>query len=98
MRLIDADKLKDEMVKWLSKDGGIEQRCLVDIDDIAVSVIQTVDEQPTAYDIVHCERCENWEIITTDTIYGRTVKIGQCELTKWVCGGKGYCMHGKVAE
>lgn len=51
MRLIDADKLKDEVVKWLATDDGIEQRDLVDIDDIATSVIQTIDEQPTAYDV-----------------------------------------------
>lgn len=51
MKLIYADRLKDEVVKWLSTDDGIEQRDLVGIDDIAVSVIQTIDEQPTAYDV-----------------------------------------------
>lgn len=51
MRLIYADRLKDEVVKWLSTDDGIEQRDLVSIDDIAASVMQTIDEQPTAYDV-----------------------------------------------
>lgn len=49
-------------------------------------------------EIVHCKDCENWKIITIETIYGRTTNAGQCELTKWLCGGQGYCMYGREVQ
>lgn len=45
IRLIDADELKDNIKKWLTVDPT-ESR-LVDIDDIAVSVLMEIDEAPT---------------------------------------------------
>ena len=48
--------------------------------------------------IVHCKDCQNWKIITIETIDGRTAEAGQCELTKWLCGEQGYCMYGREAE
>ena len=49
-------------------------------------------------EIVHCKDCKNWKIVTIETIYGKTVKIGQCELTKWLCGEQGYCMYARKEE
>lgn len=48
--------------------------------------------------IVHCKNCENWKIITIETIDGRTAEAGQCELTKWLCGEQGYCMYGREVQ
>ena len=43
MRLIDADKLKNDIAKWLNPKACIE------VDDIAVSTIMEIEEQPTAF-------------------------------------------------
>lgn len=44
-RYIDADKLMDNIKKWLTADST-ESR-LVDIDDIAVSTLMEIEEAPT---------------------------------------------------
>lgn len=48
--------------------------------------------------IVHCKDCQSWKTIAIETLDGRTTEAGQCELTKWLCGGQGYCMYGRKAE
>jgi hypothetical protein len=50
MRLIDADLLKKNIAKWL-QGGDPQETRMVELDDIAVSVIMEIDEQPTAYDV-----------------------------------------------
>lgn len=49
MRLIDADKLKNDMAKWLNPKAYIEEPRVAEIDDIAASVIMEIEEQPTAF-------------------------------------------------
>lgn len=50
MRLIDADLLTEKITKWLKYDPNADDR-MVNIDDIAVSVLMEIEEQPTAYDV-----------------------------------------------
>lgn len=45
MRLIDADMLTEKVTKWLNPDPNADR--MVDIDDIAVSVLMEIEEQPT---------------------------------------------------
>ena len=49
-RLIDADELKKSIAKWL-KPSSPDKSEMVAVDDIAVSVIMEIEEQPTAYDV-----------------------------------------------
>lgn len=49
MRLIDESELKKSIEKWLNPDPNADR--MVDIDDIAVSVMMEIEEQPTAYDV-----------------------------------------------
>lgn len=49
-RLIDADLLKKNIAKWLQGSDPQETE-MVKLDDIAVSVIMEIDEQPTAYNV-----------------------------------------------
>ena len=48
MRLIDEETLKKSIEKWLNPDPNADR--MVNIDDIAVSVMMEIEEQPTAYD------------------------------------------------
>ena len=48
-RLIDADLLKKNIAKWLQGSDPQETQ-MVSVDDIAVSVIMEIEEQPTADD------------------------------------------------
>ena len=50
MRLIDADLLIKKITKWLKYDPDADDR-MMNIDDIAVSVLIEIEEQPTAYDV-----------------------------------------------
>ena len=45
MRLIDADLLTEKVTKWLNPDPNADR--MVDIDDIAASVLMEIEEQPT---------------------------------------------------
>lgn len=47
MRLIDADLLTEKVKKWLNSDPNADR--MVGIDDIAVSVLMEIEEQPTAF-------------------------------------------------
>ena len=60
MRLIDADLLKKNIAKWLQGSDPQETE-MVRVDDIVVSVIMEIDEQPTAYNIEKVvEQLEEW--------------------------------------
>lgn len=50
MRLIDADLLKKNIAKWLNGSDP-QETVMVKLDDISVSVIMEIEEQPTAYDV-----------------------------------------------
>lgn len=47
-RLIDEETLKKSIEKWLNPDQIADR--MVDRDDITVSVMMEIEEQPTAYD------------------------------------------------
>lgn len=49
MRLIDESELKKSIEKWLNPDPNADR--MVDIEDIVVSVMMEIEEQPTAYDV-----------------------------------------------
>lgn len=49
MRLIDESELKKSIEKWLNPDPNADR--MVDINDIVVSVMMEIEEQPTAYDV-----------------------------------------------
>lgn len=49
MRFIDEETLKKSIEKWLNPDPNADR--MVNIDDIAVSVMMEIEEQPTAYDV-----------------------------------------------
>lgn len=49
MRLIEESALKKSIEKWLNPDPNADR--MVDIDDITVSVMMEIEEQPTAYDV-----------------------------------------------
>lgn len=49
MRLIDESALKKSIEKWLNPDQIADR--MVDIEDITVSVMMEIEEQPTAYDV-----------------------------------------------
>lgn len=51
MRLIDADELKEKIASWLKPIGKPDETEMVSVDDIAISVYKTIEEQPTAYDV-----------------------------------------------
>lgn len=50
MRLIDADLLKENILKWLkpSKPDATE---MIEVTDALVSTMMEIDEQPTAFDV-----------------------------------------------
>ena len=48
-RLIDESDLKKSIEKWLKPDPNADR--MVNIDDIVVSVMMEIEEQPTAYDV-----------------------------------------------
>lgn len=49
MRLIDESTLKKSIEKWLNPDQIADR--MVDLEDITVSVMMEIEEQPTAYDV-----------------------------------------------
>lgn len=49
MRFIDEETLKKSIEKWLNPDPNADR--MVDLEDITVSVMMEIEEQPTAYDV-----------------------------------------------
>lgn len=55
-RYIDVDRLKTDIIKWLPQDKcGNNTEIEMEVADLAVSMLMTVDEQPTAdvQEVVH---------------------------------------------
>lgn len=48
MRLIDADLLKESIVKWL-KPSKPDETEMIEVADAIVSTMMEIDEQPTAF-------------------------------------------------
>lgn len=65
-RYIDADALKDEVLKWLPSDPcGVEEKEMPYETDIVVSMMQTLEEAPTikTKEIKYYDESENvWKI------------------------------------
>ena len=49
MRLIDADVLKENILKWL-KPSKPDETEMIEVADALVSTMMEIDEQPTAFD------------------------------------------------
>ena len=49
MRLIDADLLKENILKWL-KPSAPDETEMIEVTDALISTMIEIDEQPTAYD------------------------------------------------
>ena len=50
MRLIDADLLKENILKWL-KPSKPDETKMIEIADAIVSTMMEIDEQPTVFDV-----------------------------------------------
>lgn len=50
MRLIDADLLKESILKWL-KPSKPDETKMIEVADAIVSTMMEIDEQPTAFDL-----------------------------------------------
>lgn len=50
MRLIDADLLRENILKWL-KPSKPDETEMIDIADALVSTMMEIDEQPTVFDL-----------------------------------------------
>lgn len=63
MRLIDEKTLKKSIEKWMNPDQIVDR--MVDIENVTVSVMMEIEEQPTAYDVdkvvAELERLRNIE-------------------------------------
>lgn len=98
MRLIDADILKNVILKWLPKDPcGREELEHPYEEDICISTIMAIEEQPTvdATPIVRCHECKHL------TVYNCGYA---CDAGHWGkiskesnCGGMGdfFCAEGE---
>ncbi len=80
-RLIDADELKKNIAKWL-KPSSPDEREMVTVDDIAISVMIEIEEQPTAYDVDKVvEQLETGlEEILYDRCYSNDYDMGMKEV------------------
>lgn len=50
MRLIDADLLRENILKWL-KPSKPDETEMIEVADALVSTMMKIDEQPTAFDV-----------------------------------------------
>lgn len=50
MRLIDADLLKENILKWL-KPSKPDETEMIEVTDALVSTMMEIDEQPTVFDL-----------------------------------------------
>lgn len=76
MDLIDRQALKAEIKKWLNPLPYITENKMVDLDDIAVSVIMTIEEAPT----VEPKRGE-WER-HPDFLHISSANVHRCSMCK----------------
>lgn len=74
MDLIDRGKLKEDILKWLPKDRcGEEDYGIPFEENIVVSVIMEIDEQPTV-DAVSVVRCKDCKHMVFSDFYGECSK------------------------
>ena len=59
MRLIDAESLKENLSKWLKQVDPTHPSDIPPMDDIIVSTIMTIEEEPTV-DAIPIEWIENY--------------------------------------
>lgn len=83
MHLIDADLLKENILKWL-KPSKPDETEMIEGADALVSTMMEIDEQPTAYDVDKvAEQLENYLFekycIEGDTTIDEIVKGGGVE-------------------
>ena len=83
MRLIDADLLKENILKWL-KPSKPDETEMIEVADALASTMMEIDEQPTAYDVDKVvEQLENYLFekycIEGDTTIDEIVKGGEVE-------------------
>ena len=91
MRLIDADVLKKNIAKWLIG-GDPQETVMVKLDDIAVSVIMEIDEQPTVIELsCQCKDCIYW----ADDVAGYTEHVKHCLIGNYMIGKNGFCVYGE---
>lgn len=50
MRLIDADLLKENILRWL-KPSAPDETEMIEVADVLVSTMIEIEEQPTAFDV-----------------------------------------------
>lgn len=79
-RLIDADLLKENILKWL-KPSKPDETEMIEVADALVSTMMEIDEQPTAFDVNEiAEQLENYLFekycIEGDTTIDEIVKGG----------------------
>ena len=59
MRLINADSLKKNLIKWMKQDDPTHPSEIPPLDDMIVSTIMTVDEEPTV-EAIPVEYIRHW--------------------------------------
>lgn len=59
MRLINADSLKKNLIKWMKQDDQTHPSEIPPLDDMIVSTIMTVDEEPTV-EAIPVEYIRHW--------------------------------------
>lgn len=86
MRLIDADALiediKTKLWDWDTVDG-------ITSSTVLKQTITDIDNAPTidAVPVVRCKDCKHW--------YNDGDAITWCNLSKWACGGNGFCLYAE---
>lgn len=96
MRLIDADKLRDEVLKWLPSDPcGAEEKEMPYETDIVVSMMLTLEEAPSI-DICFCRECK---YASNDGTYGCMCEhfndTSDAYHRMW---SDDFCSYGEVSE
>lgn len=97
MRLIDADALKESLTEtlhrcdeWIENAKDEETRTIAESNYTAfLESILRVKDAPTidAVPVVRCKECKHW--------YNDGDAITWCNLSKWACGGNGFCLYGE---
>lgn len=89
MRLIDADKLKEELENWS-----------VDLTNplhlVKEDAFMLIENAPTidAVQVVRCKDCTAWQN-GVNWPSDLPEYVGVCIIAGWTCGENGYCLYGK---
>ena len=94
MRLIDADLLKKSIAKWLHGSDPQETE-MVKLEDIAVSVVMEIEEQPTVGGWIPCserlpeeQKCKDGHIDPSEEVlvyiyYGENCVSNGCAVSRY---------------